>query len=125
MKTMFIKLLSLFSILLLMSFNSDDCSILKNNIFTYKSANREVIVVFNGNKHIEYHNNKEFYIKSDIKWISDCEYYLTIKETTLPKYPYKMGTVFHFVVNKVKNDKVFFTCTLGEKSWEGKLKKLQ
>ncbi|KGL62520.1 hypothetical protein [Polaribacter sp. Hel1_85] len=119
------RLLMLFSLMLLMSFTSKDCSILKNNSFTYRNAGKDVLVVFEEAKHAEYHNNKEFYIKSDIEWVNDCEYYLIIKETTLPNFPFKMGTKMHIVVNKVKGKKIYYTSSLGGKSWEGRLTKIK
>ena len=118
------KLLMLFCITLLMSFtSSEDCCILKDNTFTYRNSKKEVIVVFKGNKHVEYHNNEEYYIKSDIEWVNNCEYYLIIKESTLPNFPFKMGTKMHIVVNKVRGKKVYYTSSLGGRSWEGRLTK--
>lgn len=120
----FYKLLMLFSITLLMSFSSSkDCGILKDNTFTYRNSKKEVIVVFKDNKHVEYHNNQEYFIKSDIEWVSNCEYYLIIKESTLPNFPFKMGTKMHIVVNKVRGKKVYYTSSLGGRSWEGRLTK--
>lgn len=115
------KIIAFFSIIMLMSFASKDCSILKNNSFTYRNGGKDVLVVFEGIKHAEYHNDKQFYIKSDIQWVNDCEYYLIIKETTLPNFPFKMGTKMHIIVNKVKGKKVYYTSYLGGKSWEGRL----
>jgi len=118
------KLLILFSITLLMSFSSsEECGVLRDNTFTYRNSKKEVIVVFKDNKHIEYHNKKEYFIKSDIEWVNDCEYYLIIKETTLPNFPFKMGTKMHIVVNKVRGKKVYYTSSLGGRSWEGRLTK--
>ena len=110
---------------MLMSFTSKDCSILKDNSFTYRNQGKNVLVVFKGNKHAEYHNDKKFYIKSDIEWVSDCEYYLIIKETTLPNFPFKMGTKLHIEVSKVKGKKVYYKSTLGGRSWEGRLTKIK
>jgi hypothetical protein len=67
--------------------------------------------------------NKEHSIKSDIQWVSDCEYNLTIKETTLPRFPFKIGSKLHIVITKVKGNKVYYTSMLGGKTWEGKLTK--
>ena len=119
------KIIAFFSIAMLMSFSSKDCSVLKNNSFTYRNGGKDVLVVFEENKHAEYHNDKEYYIKSDIEWVNDCEYYLVIKETTLPNFPFKMGTKMHIKVNKVKGKKVYYTSYLGGKSWEGRLTKIK
>ena len=120
----FYKLFMLLGITMLMSFSSSNkCFILKENTFTYRNAKKKVIVTFNENKHAEYHNNQEHYIKSDIEWISECEYYLIIRESTLPNFPFKMGTKMHIKVNKVRGNKVYYTSSLGGRSWEGKMTK--
>jgi hypothetical protein len=119
------KFLILLSTVLLMSFVSNDCTILKNNTFSYRILKKNVFVVFKENKHIEYHNSKEFFIKSDIEWIDDCEYYLTIKEFNLPNFPFKLGTKMHVIVNKVRGNKVFYTTSLGDKTWNGQLTKVE
>lgn len=124
MKSLF-KLLILSLTIVLMSFTADKCFILKNNTFKYRNAKKDVIVVFNENKHTEYHNDKEHYIKSDIEWVSNCEYYLIIQESNLPNFPFKMGTKMHIVVNKVKGKKVYYTSSLGGRSWEGRMTKVK
>ena len=115
------KILALFSLTMLMSFTGEKCFMIKNNTFKYRNSKKDVLVVFNENKHTEYHNDKEHYIKSDIEWVSDCEYYLIIRESTLPNFPFKMGTKMHIKVNKVRGKKVYYKATLGGKSWEGRL----
>ena len=119
------KFLVVLSLLILMSFTADKCFILKNNTFKYKNAKKDVIVVFQENTHTEYHNNKEHFIKSEIEWVTNCEYYLTIKESNLPNFPFKMGTKMHILVNKVKGKRVYYTSTLGGRSWEGKMTKIK
>ncbi len=119
------KALALFSFMLLMSFTGNKCFMIKNNTFTYRNAKKDVIVIFDENKHTEYHNDKEHYIKSDIEWVSDCEYYLIIRESTLPNFPFKMGTKMHIVVNKVRGKKVYYTSSLGGRSWEGRMTKVK
>lgn len=106
-----------------MSFaKKDNCaSYLKNKKFTYRVAKEDVLIVFKNNKYIEYHKNRKYFIKSDIEWISSCEYNLVIKETTLPDFPFKMGTKMHIVIEKIKGDKVYYTGTLGGRSWEGRM----
>ena len=119
-----IKILVLVCIVGLMSFTKKDCSILKDNHFTYRNAKKDVLVIFKGKEHIEYHNDKAHFIKSEIEWLSDCEYNLIIKEATLPNFPFKMGTKMHIVVNKVRGRKVYYTSTLGGRSWEVRLTKI-
>ncbi|TMM29875.1 hypothetical protein FDT66_08360 [Polaribacter aestuariivivens] len=118
-------LIAFLSVGALMSFTDKDkdCAILKNNTFTYRNGSEDVIVIFKENDHVEYHNDKEHFIKSDIEWVNDCEYYLVIKESTLPNFPFKMGTKMHIKVTKVRGKKVYYTSTLGGRSWDGRLTK--
>ncbi|QNM84947.1 hypothetical protein H9W90_12200 [Polaribacter pectinis] len=118
-------LLALSSLLMLMSFTKKNCAILKDGTFTYRSGKQDVIVIFKGNKHVEYHNDREHFIKSDIEWINDCEYNLIIQESTLPDFPFKMGTKMHIVVNRVRGKKVYYTSSLGGRSWDGRLTKIK
>lgn len=125
-----IKIISLFLVsIALLSFTvthhsqEEDCGILKNSNFTYKNGSKEVFVVFDGDKHIEYHDKNKYYIKSDIEWITDCEYNLIIQETTIPKFPFDPGTKLHIKVDKVRGKRVYYTSSLRGKSWEGKLTK--
>lgn len=110
---------------MLMSFTKKNCAILKEGTFTYRSGKQDVIVIFKGNKHVEYHNDREHFIKSDIEWINDCEYNLIIQESTLPDFPFKMGTKMHIVVNRVRGKKVYYTSSLGGRSWDGRLTKIK
>ena len=96
---------------------------LKNKNFTYKNGSKEVFVSFKETKYIEYHNKKKFFIKSNIEWVSDCEYYLIIQESTIPNFPFDSGTKMHIIINKVKGKKLYYTCTLAGRSWEGILTK--
>ncbi|MDB2385055.1 hypothetical protein N9V96_01135 [Polaribacter sp.] len=116
------KLLMLFFFIGLMSFTKDNCaSFLKNKKFTYRVKKEDVLIVFKKNQYVEYHENKKYFIKSDIEWISSCEYNLIIKETTLPNFPFKMGTKMHIIIEKIKGNKVYYTGTLGGRSWEGRM----
>ncbi|RCS25979.1 hypothetical protein DUT90_09370 [Polaribacter sp. WD7] len=119
------KILTLLGVMMLMSFTADKCFILKNNTFTYRNSKKDVLVIFKENKHVEYHNDKEHYIKSDIEWVTNCEYYLIIRECNLPNFPFKMGTKMHIVVDKVSGKKVYYTSSLGGRSWEGRMTKVK
>jgi hypothetical protein len=117
------SLIGFLGILILTSFIKKDCSVLRDNHFTYRNANKEVLVIFKGNEYVEYHNNKEHFIKAEIQWISNCEYNLTIKETNLPRFPFKIRSKLRIVVTKVRGNKIYYKSTLGGKTWEGKLTK--
>ena len=102
----------------------EECSFLKNNSFTYRVGTKDVLVVFGENKYVEYHENKKYYIKSDIEWLSDCEYKLIIQESTLPDFPFKRGTTMRIKVDRIKGSKVYYTATLGGRTWEWKMTKI-
>lgn len=102
---------------------NEGCEILKNNNFTYKNGGNDVFVVFKNDKYIEYHNKRKYFIKADIDWVSTCEYYLVIKESTIPNFPFSSGEKMHIKVDKIKGKNVYYTCSLGGRSWEGKLTK--
>ncbi|QOD59717.1 hypothetical protein H9I45_10155 [Polaribacter haliotis] len=123
MKKFYFLLAILCSFALMSSSSKKDCTILKNNTFSYKNGSNNVVVIFKENKHVEYHNKRKHFIKSDIEWINDCEYYLIIQESTLPNFPFKMGTRMHIKVDKVRGKKIYYTSTLGGRSWEGRLTK--
>jgi hypothetical protein len=121
----FFRIFLFSSFLALTPISAQDCAVLKDGVFTYKNGKENVLVLFNGNEHVEYHNDKKYFIKSTIQWISDCEYYLTLKEITLPNLPFKAGTKLHIKITKVNGDKVYYKSTLGSRSWEGRLTKKQ
>ncbi|WP_299670468.1 hypothetical protein [uncultured Polaribacter sp.] len=109
----------------LMSFTAQDCSILKNNSFNYKVGSKDVLVVFGADDYIEYHEKKKYYIKSDIDWVTDCEYNLVIQESTLPNFPFKAGTTMNIKIDRVKGKKVYYTASLGGRSWEWRMTKVK
>ena len=83
---------------------AQDCSILKNNTFTHRVAKQEVLIEFKEHTYIEYHQDKKYFIKSNIEWISPCEYHLIIKEQTLPNFPFKKGTKIAYSSYKSKRE---------------------
>ena len=106
-------LLAFASLGVLSSFTVNDCSILKNNSFEYKVGKKEILVIF----------GEDEYIKSDIEWVTACEYNLIIQESTLPNFPFTTGTKMNIKVDRVKGNKVYYTATLGGRSWEWKMVK--
>ena len=109
---------------ILSSFSPENCSFLKNNSFEYKVGSKNVLVVFSDEDYVEYHENKKYFIKSEVEWLADCEYNLTIQESTLPKFPFRVGTVMHIKIDRVKGKKVYYTATLGGRSWEWKMTRI-
>lgn len=99
-----------------------ESSVLKNNTYTYEYKGEDVIVVFNNNEHVEYYNNKKYFIKSQLTWKNKYECVMTIKESTLPDVPFKAGTQLEMKITKTKGDYVYYQSTLGGRTWEGKMK---
>lgn len=102
---------------------SEKCSMLKNNTFVYKLAGKDVVVKFEEDTHTEYHQSGKYYIKSNVEWISDCEYYLIIQEVNLPDFPFKIGSKLHIEITKVRGNKLSYKSTMGARIWEGKMTK--
>lgn len=96
-----------------------------NQTFSYKSKGGEVFVYFNGDEHIEYHNNKEYYIKSSIIWTSKDECIITLEEITLPDFPFSPGNSLKMKITNVKGDVVYYESTLGGRTWRGKMKQVE
>lgn len=97
-------------------------SVLKSNTYTYEYNDNEVIVVFNNDEHIEYYENKKYYIKSELTWINKKECVMTIIESTLPDVPFKAGTQLEMKITKTRGNNVYYESTLGGRTWEGKMK---
>ena len=75
--------------------NNEIVPLLKETTFTYKYKGDDVLVVFRENEHIEYFNNKRYYIKSTIEWTADNECFMTLQESNLPRFPFKSGVKLH------------------------------
>jgi hypothetical protein len=98
--------------------------LLEETTYTYKYNGDNVLVVFTENTHIEYFNNKQHSIKSNIVWTSENECVMTILESNLPNFPFRNGTKLKMKINKIKNGYIYYQSTLGGRSWTGKMKKL-
>lgn len=90
--------------------------------YTYKYQGNDVLVIFKEDEHIEYFNNKKYFIKSDLTWTAEDECFMTIRESNLPNFPFRSGTKLKLKIDKIKKDKVYYTSTLGGRSWTGKMK---
>lgn len=130
MKKVFALTLILFVALTAMSLRpaaniSDiDCTILHKGTFMYADEQGQPVkVVINGKKHTEYHKNG--YIKSEIKWINDCEYTAKLVKITLPKFPYKRGTVMKVSIDDIEENAIFCTGIINDQSFSSKLIKVE
>ncbi|QQV04261.1 MULTISPECIES: hypothetical protein [Chryseobacterium] len=87
-----------------------DCKILKEIKMKYvDDTDRTVYIIIKANKHIEHLETDKYYIKSDLEWVSDCEYNATMTEITLPNFPFKPGEVMNVKFERIENGFVFAT----------------
>ncbi|MEO9570076.1 MAG: hypothetical protein ABJH82_13255 [Polaribacter sp.] len=96
--------------------------LLNETNYTYRYKGDDVLVVYKNDEHIEYFNNKKYFIRSKIKWTAKDKCYMTIQESNLPNFPFAKGTKLHMKIIKIKRGKVFYESTLGGRSWTGKMK---
>lgn len=96
--------------------------LVSNKTFTYMYDGGEVEVVYKGNEHYEFHNNKQHFIKSKLFWVSEDLVYVTIEDFTIPNFPFKRGTQMKIQIEKVDKDVVYYKSTLGGRTWLGKMK---
>jgi hypothetical protein len=99
-----------------------ESSVLKSNTYTYEYKGKEVIVIFNNDEHIEYDNNKKYFIKSQLTWKNKYECLLTIIESTFLDVPFSTETELVLKVIETKGDFVYYESTLAGRTWEGKMK---
>ncbi|TPG41629.1 hypothetical protein [Flavobacterium pectinovorum] len=90
-----------------------DCKILKDIKLKYahKPDNTDYIII-KDNKHVENLEDGKYYIKSDLEWLSDCEYNATMTEITLPDFPFKAGEIMNVKFEKIKDDTIYGTATV-------------
>lgn len=110
------------------SFEIPDTSvnpILEEATYTYNYNGDNVLVVFTDNKHIEYFNNKKYFIKSNLIWTSNDECSMTIEESNLPNFPFKSGDKLSMKIKKIKRGYIYYESILAGRSWTGKMKKIK
>ena len=106
--------------------NNDDCSIVKNGKFKYLDIeDTTAYFTIENNKHQEFHKSNAYYIKSDLKWVGDCQYTMKMKECTIPDFPYKAGDVMKVTINKIEGNIIYYTSEVKGVSWNGRLLKIE
>jgi len=98
--------------------------LLENKKFTYKYQGKKVLVVFSDSMHIEYFNNKKYFIKSKVSWESKYECSMKLQESNLPNFPFKIGSKLSIKITKVKRGYIYYDSTLGGRTWSGKMKEI-
>ena len=100
-----------------------DCSVLKNCKLQFTEiVDRTAYIEIKNNKSVEYKNNKKYFIKSDLVWLSDCEYNATMTEINYPNFPFGVGTVMNVKIHKIENDIVYYTAEVKGQKIDGKFK---
>ena len=100
-----------------------DCKILNNIKLKYaNNPDTTSYVVIKDKKHVEYLQGGKYFIKSDLEWISDCEYNAEMTEITLPDFPFKPGEVMNVKFEKIENGLVYGTGSVRGNSFPVKFK---
>jgi hypothetical protein len=99
--------------------DTSSCEILHQGTFTYGSGESLVKVVIDGDKHTEYHDKGKYFIKSTIKWVSACEYNMTMTDISIPDFPYGVGDVMNVKIDKVVDQIIYYRSTVKNQTWNG------
>jgi hypothetical protein len=90
-----------------------DCKILKNIKLKYAdNADNTAYITIKDNKHVENLEGGKYYIKSDLEWLSDCEYNATMTEITLPDFPFKAGEIMNVKFEKIQDGFIYGTAAV-------------
>jgi len=105
--------------------NKASCSIMKEGKFRYQNIDDTTAYVeIDKTDHTEYYNSGKYYIKSRLKWITDCQYEMTMLKNTIPDFPFKPGDVMTVTINKVEGDIIYYSSEVNGYKWEGRLLKV-
>lgn len=85
-----------------------DCSFLKDCKMILLEQEDESVVIIKDTQHVEYVNENKDFVKSNVKWINECEYKATITDFRYPGFPFKVGDVLHSTVTKIVGDTLYF-----------------
>jgi hypothetical protein len=105
--------------------SKSDCSSFRNGKFKYlDAADTSAYIVMAGDKQVEYSMQDKYIIESDVKWISDCTYMMTMTRITIPSFPFKPGDKMKVDITKIEGDIIYYTSTVKGESWQGRFKRL-
>ena len=96
-----------------------DCSFLKDCTLMLKQNGEESIVVIKDDKHMELLDAGNSWVKSDLEWISDCEYAATVNSFKWPEFIFEVGEVLYARVVKIEGDSVFMKFRVQDMELEG------
>jgi len=104
---------------------TENCSALHEGTFKYGNLTTEIIVKIKGKQHVEYHDGGKYKIESELEWINECEYNMTMKKVTIPNFPYGPGDIMHVRIEKVVGSDIYYISTVKGNSWKGKFIKIE
>jgi hypothetical protein len=103
-----------------------DCSNLKRGLFRYLDASDTTAwFIMEGEHHTEYFEKGKYFIKSKVKWTKDCQYKLEMVSLSLPNFPYEPGNVLTITIDKIEDDIIFYTASVKQDVWKGRMRKVQ
>lgn len=95
-----------------------DCKILKNIKLKYvDNPDKTAYLIIKDNKHVEYLEGGKYFIKSDLEWLSDCEYNAKMTEITLPNFPFKTGEIMNVKFKKTENGFIYGTAVIRDSNF--------
>jgi hypothetical protein len=111
--------LLLFSTSFLFAQSTIDCSKLHHAKLKFITKDGQPdFVVIDGNNHLEYQKEDGPYIKSQLKWESDCEYTAKIIEITFTDGAFKPGDKLNCKIVKIEGNIVSMIATFNGKKFE-------
>ncbi|MEO6252963.1 MAG: hypothetical protein ABIO79_06645 [Ferruginibacter sp.] len=103
----------------------DKCGIFKSGKFRYlDSEDPTGYIIINGGKQTEHSEKNDYIIESDISWVSDCSYIMTMTRITIPNFPFQPGDTMKVDITKIKGNIIYYTSTVKGVSWNGRFKKI-
>ena len=98
---------------------------MKNGNFVYHSKKVDIKVSIDRENQTEYYVNGKYYVKSNLTWINECEYEMTPILINYPSFKYKIGDTINVKINKIKDNYIFYTTSIKNKSWKGIFRKVK
>lgn len=88
-----------------------NCSRIKQSkLHLLSSGNIDSYIEINNDKHTEYLDEFGNYVKSNLIWISDCEYIAIITEINVSDVPFTIGDKLNVKIVNISNNIVDMIC---------------
>jgi len=105
---------------------SQDCSIMKEGSFRYLDTEDSTsYFIIKGKDHSEFHNSGKYQIKSELKWINECQYKMVMLSHTFPEFAFSPGDEMTVTITEIKGDIIYYACEVRGHKWNGRLKKMK